>query len=134
MIMKIVNKMKKGNKVRLLKDNSIGIITDSTFFKMSGQKHVRYLVKKRGGREGRWFSGEELGPVIEHCKITSEGENGQVVYANVDFNHEKGEATIHITADNPQNLKSHCGYHMKVFLYMLAGMNAKVLDTSVDGE
>lgn len=126
--------MKKGNKVRLLKDNSIGTITDSTFFKTSGQKHVRFLVKKRGEKEGRWFPAEDLGSVIEHCKITSEGENGQVIYANVDFNHERGEATIHITADNPLNLKKHSGYHMKVLLFMLEGMNAKVLDASVDGE
>lgn len=112
---KIANKMKKGNKVRLLKDNSIGTITDITFFKTNGQKHVRFLVKKRGEKEGRWFPEEDLGSVIEHCKITSEGENGQVIYANVDFNHERSEATIHITADNPQNLRiSHEGITIHV--------------------
>ena len=33
--------MRKGQKVRLLADNTIGTIADSTFFKLNGQKHIR---------------------------------------------------------------------------------------------
>lgn len=71
--------MRKGTKVRLLKDNSIGVITDSAFFKLNGKKHIRYEVKKKGVKDKCWHPEEELGPVVEHCKITVEGENNQVI-------------------------------------------------------
>ena len=60
--------MRKGTKVRLLKDNSIGVISDSAFFKLNGKKHLRYEVKKKGGRGclpygalGGWSDGEIRG-------------------------------------------------------------------------
>lgn len=114
--------MRKGTKVRLLKDNSIGVISDSAFFKLNGQKHLRYEVKKKGVKEKCWYPEEELGPVVEHCKVTVEGEKNQVLFANIDYNHEKGEAAIKITGDNPINLKEHHGYHLDTLLYMLNGM------------
>lgn len=124
--------MKKGQKVRILRDNTIGTIADCTFFKLNGIRNIRYQVQKRGEKEGRWYPAEEISSVIEHCKITSEGENGQVVYANITFNHERSEAKINITSDNPKNLKEHNGYHMRVLLFMLQGMNAKVLESSAE--
>lgn len=126
--------MRKGTKVRLLKDNSIGVITDSAFFKLNGKKHLRYEVKKKGAKEKCWYPEEELGPVVEHCKITVEGENNQVLFANIGYNHDKGEAAINITGDNPTNLKGHHGYHLNTLLYMLNGMNATVIDTALETE
>lgn len=125
------NNMKRGTKVRLLRDNSIGTITDSTFFKLNGQKHIRYEVKKNGVKEKHWYPDEELGPVIEHCKVTLEGERGQVLLTNIEYNHDRDEATITISGVHPRNLKEHRGYHLNTLAFMLEGMNAKVLDASI---
>lgn len=125
------NNMKKGTKIRVLKDNSIGTITDSTFFKLNGQKHIRYEVSKKGVKEKRWYPEEELGPVVENCKVTLEGEHGQVLLTEIGYNHDRGEATITISGGNPRNLKEHRGYHLNTLAFMLSGMNTKVLDASV---
>lgn len=124
--------MRKGNKVRLLKDNSIGIIADIAFFKLNGKKHMRYQVYKRGESEKYWYPEEDFGEIIERCKITVEGERNQVLCADIDLDHEKGEATIHITGRNPTNLKDHRGYHQSILLFMLEGMNKKVKETAIN--
>lgn len=128
------NNMKRGTKVRLLRDNSIGTITDSTFFKLNGQKHIRYEVKKNGVKEKHWYPDEELGPVVEHCKVTLEGERGQVLFANISFDHNKREVDITITGNHPHNLKEHHGYHLKALVFMLKGMEAKVKYTGIESD
>ena len=126
--------MRKGTKVRLLKDNSIGVITDSAFFKLNGKKYLRYEVKKKGVKEKCWYPDGDLGPVVEKVKIRLEGEKNQVLFANIDFNHDKGEAKINITGDNPNNLKEHHGYHLMALLFMLSGMSDEVEEAVLETE
>lgn len=126
--------MRKGTKVRLLKDNSIGVITDSAFFKLNCKKHLRYEVKKKGVKEKCWYPEEELGAVVEKVKVRLEGEKNQVLFANIDFNHDKVEAKINITGDNPHNLKEHHGYHLMALLFMLSGMSDDVEEATLETE
>lgn len=105
--------MKKGQKIRILKDNSVGTIADSTFFTLAGKKQIRYEVRKKGEDEGRWYPAEELAPVVEQLKITVDGSNGQQFFANLAIDWSKETMKIQVTG-NPANLKDHTGSHVRV--------------------
>lgn len=123
--------MRIGQKVRLLKDNSIVAITDSTFFKLDGQKHIRYQVKTKC-KNRCWYPAEELAPVTEQVKVTMSSEDGKELLAKLEFNHDKQKLNINLTG-NPVNLKEHSGLHvrlMSILIDRLAGddknLNKKV--------
>ncbi len=124
--------MKKNQKVRLLKDNSIGIITDSTFFSLGGKKYIRYQVTIGRNKTGCWYSAEELAPVTERVKITMSSENGKELYADLIFNHDKQELNIKITG-NPENLKEHTGLHTRFMSIFIEGLTKgnKVINRNI---
>lgn len=105
--------MKKGQKVRLLQNNTVGVIADSTFFTLYGKKQVRYEVRVKGEREGRWYPAEELGPVEEVIGLTVTGSNGQQLFADLKINWDKSEMNMQLTG-SPVNLKEHKGTHLRV--------------------
>lgn len=105
--------MKKGQKIRILKDNSVGTIADSTFFILAGKKQVRYEVRKKGENDGRWYPAEELAPVVEQLKITVDGSNGQQFFADLAIDWSKEVIRIQVTG-NPENLKDHTGSHVRI--------------------
>ena len=111
--------MKKGQKIRILKDNSIGTIADSTFFTLGCKKYIRYEVRKKGEQEGHWFPAEELGPVVEVLKMTVDGSNGQQLFANLNIDYGKSTMAIQLTG-NPKNLKDHTGTHLRVMNAILS--------------
>lgn len=112
--------MRIGQKVRLLKDNSIVAITDSTFFKLDGQKHIRYQVKTRSNNRC-WYPAEELAPVTEQVKVTMSSEDGKELLAKLEFNHDKQELNIKLTG-NPVNLKEHSGLHVRFMSILINGI------------
>lgn len=114
--------MRKGQKIRILKDNSIGIIADSTFFVLDGKKHIRYEVRKKNEREGRWFPAEELGPVTSTLKVTMSCDNGQTLYADLSMNYDKENLSLALTG-NPDNLKVHKGLHVTIMNKLLNSLN-----------
>lgn len=105
--------MKKGQKVRILSNNTVGTIADSTFFTLNGKKHIRYEVRKKGEKEGRWYPAEELGLVEEPVKVTITGSNGQQVFFDLNINWDKESMTVKMTG-SPENLKEHKGIHLRV--------------------
>lgn len=105
--------MKKGQKVRILSNNAVGTITDSTFFTLYGKKQIRYEVHKKGEQEGRWYPAEELGPVEELIKLSVTGSNGQQFFADLKINWGKETMSIQLTG-NPTNLREHSGSHLRV--------------------
>lgn len=105
--------MKKGQKIRILKDNSVGTIADSTFFILAGKKQVRYEVRKKGENDGRWYPAEELAPVVEQLKVTVDGSNGQQFFADLAIDWSKEIMKIQVTG-NPEDLKDHTGGHVRL--------------------
>lgn len=113
--------MRKGQKVRLLKDNSIGVISDSTFFNLDGKKHLRYEVKTRKNKTGCWYPVEVLAPVTEQVNVTMSTEDGTELRAVLEFNHDKQELNIKLTG-NPENLKDHHGLHARFMTTFIEGL------------
>lgn len=114
--------MKKGQKVRILHDNAIGTIADSTFFKLNGKKNIRYQVQKRGEKEGLWYPAEELGPVEETVHLTVTGSNNQQLFAELRVNWDKSTMKLQLTG-SPQNLKEHKGTHLRVMANIVKAFN-----------
>ena len=102
--------MKKGTKVRVLKDNTVGTIADSMFFKIAGQKEIRYEVRKPGEKEGRWYRAIELGDIKENVKVTVHHESGQELYMNIIVNHDSNKMDVTLCG-SPENLRIHSGLH-----------------------
>lgn len=117
--------MRKGQKVRLLADDTIGTIADSTFFKLNGQKHIRYLVVTRKNKQGCWYPADKLGDVKALVNATIRNEdNKQEMYVRVCYDYEKKEVTINMTG-KPENLKEHTGLHVGVAICLIDGIKGK---------
>lgn len=115
--------MRKGQKVRLLKDNSIVVITDSTFFKLDGQKRIRYQVMSPRNKHTCWYPAEELAPVTEQVNVTMCSDNGRELRASLVFNHDKQKLNVKLTG-NPENLKDHHGLHARFMATFIEGLAA----------
>lgn len=114
--------MRKGQKVRLLADNTVGTIADSTFFKLNGKKQVQYLVVTPKNRKGCWYPVEKLGSVMEAVKVTVKSESGKEMIADIIRDHDKGKLDITITG-NPENLKEHKGTHVQIMSCLLESLS-----------
>lgn len=116
--------MKKGQRVRILRTNEIGTIADSEFFKLNGQKHIRYRVVTRTNRQGCWYPAEQLGDVMERATVTIRNEDGRELILSVTRNYLKEELKMKITGQ-PENLKEHGGLQVMLMTNLLNGIYAE---------
>lgn len=89
--------MKKGNKVRVISDNRIGIIADQMFFTLGGKKTVRVLVKFEGDKQPVWMDRSLLTTeLIERVTITfrSKEEDQYNMFFDFDYTEGKGKLTM----------------------------------------
>lgn len=112
--------MKKGTKVRILRDNTVGTIADSMFFKIAGQKEIRYEVRKPGEKEGRWYRQSEIGDVNQKVTVTiHDNESGKELYVTLNVRHCEGDIEVTVNG-SPSNMKEHKEYHSKVAAYFIS--------------
>lgn len=116
--------MRKGQRVRILRNNEIGTIADSEFFKLNGRKHIRYCVVTRTNRQGCWYPVEQLGDVMERATVTVRNEDGRELTLSVTRNYQKEELKMKITGQ-PQNLKEHEGLNIMLMANLLNGIYAE---------
>lgn len=114
--------MKKGQKVRILADNRIGIVADSHFINWGGKRLVQHQVKFPDTKgEAPWFPAEKLTTkLVEDTKVVITGEKG-TLYLTFSQNHAKGTSSLCMTG-NPENLKEHRGTHLALATAMLEGL------------
>lgn len=114
--------MKKGQKVRLLADNTTGTIADSCFFTLNGQKHVRYQVVTKRGQEGCWYPAIELGSIKEYATVTIDADNGKMVMLDVEKNYDTKHLKMTLSG-NPDNIKEHRELHAWLMNRLLNALN-----------
>lgn len=114
--------MKKGQKVRILADNRIGIVADSHFINWGGKRLVQHQVKFPNTKgDAPWFPSEKLTTkLVEDTKVVITGEKG-TLYLAFSQDHAKGTSSLCMTG-NPENLKEHRGTHMSLAAAMLEGL------------
>ncbi|WP_455609929.1 hypothetical protein [Bacteroides rodentium] len=115
--------MKKGQKVRILRTNQIATIIEVELIRKGGKVH-RYCHLKVDKKPDLWLDSSELGSVLEHCKITIQGENGQAIHVDFCQNYADDKLKIDITGC-PENLKEHKGLHIAALSYLLLGCKAE---------
>lgn len=111
-----VNKtsLRKGSRVRILRTNEIATIADIELIKKGGKVH-RYCHLKTDKNQDLWLDSEELGGMVERCRITFQGEGGQELFFDVECDYRKDEELkLNITGRNPENLKEHNGFHAQM--------------------
>lgn len=114
--------MKKGQKVRVLADNRVGIVADSHFFYWGGKRMVQHQVKFPNTKgEAPWFPAEHLtANLVEHTTISIKGEKGtlKLTFTN---NHDKHTSQLSMTGE-PEDLTQHEGTHTMVAAAFLQGL------------
>lgn len=96
--------MKKGQKVRVLADNRIGIIADSHFVYWGGKKLIQYQVKFPDTKgEAPWFPSDRLTTVLEERAVVSiTGEKGRINFTYT-VDHDSKHTSLEIKSDNLAN-------------------------------
>lgn len=114
--------MKKGQKVRVLADNRVGIVADSHFFHWGGKRMVQHQVKfPKSKGEDPWFPADQLTTdVVEKTTLVITGEKGSLTLT-FSCNHDKGSSTLEMKG-NPENLKEHKGTHMFLATAFVEGL------------
>ena len=114
--------MKKGQKVRVLADNRVGIVADSHFINWGGKRLVQLQVKFPNTKgEAPWFPAEQLtASLVERTTIAIKGEKGSL---NLTFtnNHDKHTSQLSMTGE-PEDLTQHKGTHAMVAAAFLQGL------------
>ena len=120
--------MKKGQKVRVLADNRVGIVADSHFFNWGGKRMVQHQVKFKDSKgDDPWFPAEKLTTNLEEVNtITIVGEKGTLNLTYTVNHGEDGGSTLKMKG-SPENLKAHCGTHMFLANCLVEGL-AKFMD------
>ena len=115
--------MKKGQKVRVLADNRVGIVADSHFFHWGGKRMVQYQVKFPDTKgEAPWFPADKLTTKLEEVTtIVIEGEKGTLNLTYTIKHGEDGGSTFEMRG-NPENLKEHCGTDMFLAHCLVEGL------------
>lgn len=91
--------MKKGQKVRVLADNRVGIVADSHFFHWGHKKMVQHQVKFPDTKgEAPWFPSDKLGNIIEKCKMTIIGDDNKPIELDIKLNHDTRVLDIRVDA------------------------------------
>lgn len=114
--------MRKGQKVRVLADNRVGIVADSHFFHWGGKRMVQYQVKFKDTKgEAPWFPAEKLTTNLEEVTtIVITGEKGILNFTYTQ-RHDKGNSTLELRG-NPENLKEHTGSHLMLANVFVHGL------------
>lgn len=115
--------MKKGQKVRVLADNRIGIVADSHFFHWGGKRMVQHQVKFPDTKgDAPWFPADKLTTNLkEVTSVVIKGEKG-TLNLTYTINHDNdGGCTLELRG-NPENLKEHDGTHLFLADCLLVGL------------
>lgn len=114
--------MKRGQKVRVLADNRVGIVVDSHFINWGGKRLVQIQVKFTNTKgEAPWFPAEHLAAdLVERITIVITGEKGtlNLVFTN---NHDKLTSNLSVTGE-PVDLTKHKGAHAMAAAAFLEGL------------
>lgn len=100
--------MKKGQEVRILRNNQIATIVDIELIKKGGKVH-QYCRLKTDKQPDLWMDASQLGDIIERCKVTFAGDNGQEIYFAIEQNHAKGDELKVTISGNQGDLRVHTG-------------------------
>ena len=114
--------MKKGQKVRVLADNRVGIVADSHFFNWGGKRMVQHQVKFPDTKgEAPWFPSDKLTTdLVEKTSVVITGEKG-ILYMTFSSNYDNGTSNLEMRG-KPENLKEHQGTHLALASAMLEGL------------
>lgn len=115
--------MKKGQKVRVLADNRVGIVADSHFFHWGGKRMVQHQVKFPDTKgDAPWFPADKLTTNLkEVTTVVIKGEKG-TLNLTYTINHDTdGGSTLELRG-NPENLKEHNGAHLFLADCLLVGL------------
>lgn len=97
--------MRRGQSVRVLRTNQIGVIEDMELIRKDGKVH-KYCHLKMGSKPDLWMDASELGSVKETARITFSGDNGQELYITAELDHKANKMEISLTG-KPENLLEH---------------------------
>lgn len=114
--------MKKGQKVRVLADNRIGIVADSHFINWGGKRLVQHQVKFPNTKGvAPWFPAEKLtAKLVEKSTIVITGEKG-TLHLTFSNNHDKGTSSLEMRG-TPENLAEHHGTHAVLATAFIEGL------------
>lgn len=100
--------MKKGQQVRILRTNEIGIIADVDIIRLHGRPQKRYEVRTRPGQEGWWYKPDQLGSVIEKVRCTIKGEQPGEIHIDFELDYREGKEN-RVTLSALPDLSAHDG-------------------------
>lgn len=114
--------MKKGQKVRVLADNRVGIVADSHFFHWGGKRMVQHQVKFPDTKgDAPWFPAEKLTTdMVEKATVVITGEKGTLRFS-FKINHDRHTTCLEMTG-TPENLKEHQGTHTSLAQAFIDGI------------
>ena len=114
--------MKKGQKVRVLADNRVGIVADSHFFQWGGKRMVQHQVKSPDTKgDAPWFPADKLTTdVVERATVVITGEKGTLRFFFM-INHDRHTTCLEMKG-TPENLKEHQGIHVSLAQAFIDGM------------
>lgn len=116
--------MKKRQRIRVLKTDELGTITDKILMNRKGavKAYCQVRLDKRPGLD-RWYWSNELGSVKETCRATFSGDDNTEIYVDVTYDYEKQHWEIKLTG-KPSNLNEHPNQGMPLILlaYLLKGI------------
>lgn len=110
--------------MRILRTNEIATIIEIELIKKGGKVH-RYCHLKTDKNPDLWLDSEELGGMVEHCRITFQNENGQELIFDVELDYRKEDLSMKINGRNPENLKEHRGIHVLMATLLMKGFAEK---------
>lgn len=118
--------MKKGQKVRVLADNRVGIVADSHFINWGGKRLVQHQVKfSNTNGEAPWFPAEQLTTdLVEKTTVVIESEKGKLFLTYL-TNHDTLKSNLTLTGE-PVNLVQHKGPHAFLANALLDGLRHKL--------
>ena len=118
--------MKRGQKVRVLADNRVGIVADSHFINWGGKRLVQHQVKFPNTKgEAPWFPAEQLTTdLVEKTTVVIESEKGKLFLTYL-TNHDTLNSRITLTGE-PENLVQHKGPHAFLANALLDGLRHKL--------
>ena len=114
--------MKKGQKVRVLADNRVGIVADSHFINWGGKRLVQHQVKFPNTKgEAPWFPAEQLTTdLVEKATVVVKGDKGVISFI-YSVDHDNHGAELEMSGDFPVNGDT-IGLHAELAAALVSGL------------
>lgn len=123
--------MKKGTRVRVLRTNELGTITDKQLIRKDGQTKVYCNVRlDKKPEQDTWYFADQLGDTKECATVTLADERGRKLLLKVTQYYDKSEDNLNIImkAEDGSLLLDHKGG----FHFYLAALLVKALSGESD--